>query len=193
MFSCNRKGMSMSQINTTKLVVIFLSFFASAAAYSQAIYRSTSGHIVATGLRNSQRVFIESHQSLVSLNYQNMSFAIRVDMKKLDTGIDSLNRLLRSGTGKIASFEGKAALNGINLSDHPQRSFDLLGNLTLNSVTKPVTFKATLTHLESSDNNVCLLSASGAISLRDFNVQLTDFADGINIEIVQVALRKQSK
>lgn len=193
MFSCKRKGKSMSRINTTKVVLIILCFGATVPAYSQTIYRSTSGHIVATGLRNSQRVFVESHQSLVSLNYQNMSVAIRVDLKKLDTGVDSLNRLLRSGSGKPVTFEGKAALNNINLSDHSQRPFDLTGNLTLNSVTKPMLFKATITHLESFDNNVCLLSASGAISLRDFNLQLMGFSDGINIEIVQVALRKQPK
>lgn len=161
--------------------------------YSQTTYRSTSGHVVATGLQNSQRVFAESHQSLVSLNYETMSVAIRIDLKTLDTGIDSLNGLLRSGSGKLASFEGKSSINGVNPSDHPQRSFDFTGNLTLNSVTKPMVFKATLTHLESSDNKVCLLSASGAISLRDFNLQLSGFSNDINVEIVRVALRKLPK
>jgi polyisoprenoid-binding protein YceI len=184
----------MFRINTTKFFLVILSSLVGfAPAHSQIIYKSTSGHIIATGIRNSQRVFVESHQSIVTFNYQAMTVVVQADLRFLETGIDFLDKALRSGASKLASFEGKAAINDINLSGHPQRSFDLNGNLTLNLLTKPVRFKATLSHLASSDNNACLLSASSTIALRDFNLQLPGFSDGVNIEIVQVVLRRQSK
>lgn len=162
---------------------------------SQIIYKSTSGHIIATGMRSAQRVFVESHRSHVTFNYQTMTVAMQADLRFLETGIDSLDKASRSGATKLASFEGKAAINEINLSGHPLRSFDLNGNLTLNSVTKPVRFKATLSHLPSSENNACLLSASATIKLSDYNLQkqLAEYSDDVDLEIVQVVLRRQSK
>ncbi len=162
---------------------------------SQIIYKSTSGHIVATGVRNSERVFVESHQSLVMFNYQAMNVVVQADLRFLETGIDSLNKALQSGASKPVFFEGKMEMSTLNLQGHPQQPFDLGGNLTLNSMTKPVRFKGTLTHLSSSDNNACLFSASATIRLSDFNLQkqFAEYSDGVSIEIVQVVLRKQSR
>lgn len=118
-----------------------------------------------------------------------------IDLKSFDTGVDSLNRLLKSLSESVVRFKGKMGIDYINTRSHPPQSFDIVGNLTLNSVTKQVVFKATLTHLSNEYTIACMLSANTTLTLKDFNLNksLPGFSESLNVGIVQAVLRREGR
>ena len=164
-------------------------------AQQQVLYTTTSGHVVLVGEQDSNKIIGESHRAFISFNYQTAEIAATLNLKTLDTGIDTLNQLLQSLKGSEVKYKGKMGIDYIETKSHPPQTFDILGMLTLNSITKRVTFKATLTHLSNSNVFACLLTAGTTIKLLDFNIDPSaiHFSETLNIQIAQSVLRKDTR
>ena len=165
------------------------------SATSQVAYHTISGHVVVVGVHDSTRVIAESHKAIVILNYETAEIQAKIDLKTLDTGIDSLNAVLQSGSAKIATFNGKMGIDKVRTRNHPQQAFDIPGTMTINSISRPAILSAMLTHLSNSNTIACMLSATLTVRLSDFDLQnqLAGYRNSISIQIAQSVLRRASE
>lgn len=165
------------------------------SAEGQVTYSTINGHVVVVGVRDSTKIIAESHKMTILFNYEAAEMKAKLDLNTFDTGIDSLNNFLLSGPEKVVTFNGKMGIKKIFTQSHPQQSFDIVGNLTLNAITIPIIFKATLTHLSNSNSIACMLTASSTIKLSDFSLHkvLPGFLESVDIQIVQAVLRRATE
>jgi hypothetical protein len=189
--------MATIKIKTWLIKILFLicTSITVSSAQGQILYTTTNGHVVVVAEQDSNRIIGESHKAFIVFNYQKAEIEAILNLKTLDTGIDTLNQLLQTLKESEVRYKGKLGIDYIETKSHPPQTFDILGMLTLNSVTKQVTFKATLTHLSNSSAFACLLTAGTTIKFVDFNIRqsVIDSSETINIQIVQSVLRKDMR
>ncbi len=179
----------------TKFLLLLCIIYTAVMAQEQSLYKTINGHIVVVGEQDSNKVIGESQKAIIVFNYQTAEITATLNLKTLDTGIDTLNQFLQSLKESEVKYKGKLGLDYIETKSHPPQTFDIVGMLTLNSVTKRVTWKATLTHLSNTSAYACLLTAGTTIKFTDFDIDgaTLNFSESLNVQIVQSVLRKDSR
>jgi len=176
---------------TRILILSFTFIFGNVTAQNS--YKTLEGHIVFIGVVDNKQVMAESHELSIRLDYKTKEVSGRLDLKSLDTGIDSLNKWIRDREEPLlVSLSGVIPVEDFISQSHSPVKFKWPVQVTVANVNYDITFDAVLTHFNGGTAYACLLSASGKmkvsqLSLGDKAIKLTE---QLSVQFTQVILRK---
>ncbi|MEZ5024630.1 MAG: hypothetical protein R2728_15490 [Chitinophagales bacterium] len=153
-------------------------------------YRSVEGHIVISSTYCGETVLAESHQLNLFLDYSSKKFSGKLDLKTLDTGIDSLNILLDSLMTKQILFYGFIPDDDFIDWEHLVREFAIPVTLEINGERLIQTLNIALNHFNNSNNFACLLSGVMELDISNMENQIKGLDNKIEVNFTQVLMRK---
>lgn len=175
-----------------KIILIPAILFAFAyKTYAQNMYATNDGHLLITGLYQNEDILMESHQLKLFLNYKTKDFTGKLDIRTLLTGVDSLDSVNRTKPQLIVQFTGNIPDDDFITWNHPKLKIKVPVKVTINKIEKELTMNATLEHFKASTNYVCSLTGSVNMDVSEFNVSISEFSDLINVQFLQLLLRRK--
>lgn len=175
--------------------IIFIVFivFVVKSAVAQYTYSTNVGHVIITGLYNGKNLMAESHKLNLILNYKTKDFSGKLNIRTIQTGIDSLDTLNNTELPLIIQFKGTIPNDDFIARDHPQLKIKTPVKITINNIEKQVIMNAVLDHYKASSQYVCNLTGSMDLELSEFDICLDGLNDIINIQFVQLLLRRKEQ
>lgn len=170
----------------------YLSFFAALLVIGVAnaqVYQAKNGLITVSGTYKGATVVAESRQLHVFINYDRAEMNMHVSIPLLRTGNDSLNTLLQALAGNELLFHGRFGSDHVHTKAHPKLQQKLNGTITLNHVTRPFSYTATLEHVASGTVS-CVLTGDFMLDLLQFGVPVLPGENKVVIGFRELLLRK---
>jgi hypothetical protein len=175
-----------------KISLLFiLTVFSASTLYGQTLYRTYAGHLIVAGKYRDVPLKSESHAMYMLINYETAEIEIYLDLKTLISNHDSLNKTLLGGGDKLLIFKGKMQIPFVNTQGHPRQKFPVDGSLSINDITHPFVFEATLVHLEG-DNLACSLSGEFVFYLDSFFPKMLNegFDNHVHVKFWEIILER---
>lgn len=149
----------MIRTNVIGFILLFAAQVAAQSASGQDTYRSKDGSLSVTSVYQGQILTAHSKQVQVSLDYETSAFVFRLALADLHTGVDSLDRKLRSQTTAFV-LKGNFSLSEIRTTQHPPQDFVLTGKLeTSQGRITEITGTGRLEHIDGGEEMACELAA----------------------------------
>lgn len=175
-----------------KKFILFVSFLIASCFSSAQLYQTKTGLITISGLYKGNAVVAESRQLHMNLNYDKAEISMHVAVPFLVTENDTLNKLLQKMAGIELSFHGIMNGNHVHTKPHPKLQQQVSGTVTVNKVTRPFKYAATLEHFPSG-NISCVLSGSFKLNLLDFGIATLPGENNVAIQFRELLLKKANE
>lgn len=159
--------------------------------YAQPIYATNQGHVLISGMNQDKNILAESHLLKFLINYKTKEFEGKLDVRNIQTGEDSLDNIIAKLPELTVQFNGIIPDDNFITWNHPKIKIKVPVKVKLNKVEKELVMNATLEHFKSSTNYVCSLTGSLEMDISQFNIQATSIANMVNIQFLQLLLRRK--
>jgi len=183
----------LSGLSGRKLIYIITFFALANELPAQNIYITNDGHVLITSLYQKENILIESHKLKLFLNYKTKDFTGTLDIRTLQTGVDSLDSINKTKPPFIVQFTGNIPDDDFITWNHPKLKMKVPVKVMINKIEKEIIMNATLEHFKASRNYVCSLTGSFDMNISQFNVKAEAFADSIKVQFLQLLLRRQEQ
>lgn len=125
----------------------------------------------------------------MTLDYETTEIIIRFYLNTLNFNSDTLNNLVQSSLKEIV-FKGAFSLDYINTEGHTPLDFKVEGLLEAGNTKRIVEGKGELHHVDGSNNFACMLGMKMYLNLKDYNIEIPNLENEIEVIITQALLRK---
>ncbi len=173
------------------LLILTISMAAWSAAFAQDVYYTKSATLKLNGELNGHALQLDTRQLGVMLDYETTEMIIRFPLNSLKSGIDSLDRLLKSSALEVV-FDGTLSLEYINTENHPPLKFTAEGWLTVGNSKTLITGEGELHHIDDVGQIACMMGMTMHLNLKDLNLQnpLPGMKDDFEAVITQAVLQR---
>lgn len=161
------------------------------SVHAQPVYSTNQGHVLITGMAHDKTILAESHLLKFLINYRTKEFEGKLDIKTIQTGVDSLDSVIEKFPELSIQFNGTIPDDNFITWNHPKIKIRVPVKVKLNKIEKELVMNATLEHFKSSTNFVCSLTGSLEMDITQFNIQSGAIANVINIQFLQLLLRRK--
>ena len=173
---------------TTLLLISFIILMGNVMAQND-IYYTRSATLQINGEFEGKRLFGKTQELGVALDYETTDIIIRFYLNTLNFNVDTLNNLLQSSLKEIV-FKGSFSLDYINTEGHPPLDFTVEGLLQAGNTKRIVEGKGELHHINGEENFACMLGMKIYLNLKDYNIEIQNLEDEIEVIITQALLKK---
>ena len=175
----------------TGLVAIWVMCFLFMGISSAAqVYQTQAGTFLASGKYKGAGVMAISNHLFMHLNYDKAEMHLRLMIPSLITENDSVNELLHNLEGRELAFFGKMNIGFIQTKSHPRQKFATQGMLTINGISRALSFNSVLQHFPRGSAS-CILSGDFVVNLSEFNVSnLLPGEEKVTVKFNQIVLKK---
>lgn len=175
-----------------KLVFALISLLVVSITLPAQVYQIKNGVITVSGKYKGYALRAESRQLHMNLNYDRAEINMHVAIPFLVTENDTLNQLLAGIAGTELFFQGKLNSNHIHTMPHQKLAQQVSGTLTLNNVSQPFSYPATLEHFPSG-NISCVLTGSFPLDLLRFGIPAITGEDKVTVNFKVLLLKKSGE
>ncbi|MFQ5447151.1 MAG: hypothetical protein ACE5FF_09460 [Saprospiraceae bacterium] len=160
-------------------------------ALAQDIYYTRDATLTLNGESNGRALKLQTRQLGVRLDYETAYMIIRFPVSSLESGVDSVNQLLRKSTTEVV-FDGKLSLEYIKTENHPPLKFTSEGWLTIGDSKTLITGKGELLHIDDASKIACMLGMTLHLDFQDLKLPppLPGLESAFEAVIKQAVLRK---
>jgi hypothetical protein len=161
------------------------------SAIAQDVYYTKSATLKLNGELDGKALQLDTRQLGVMLDYETTEIIIRFPLSSLKSGIDSLDRLIKSSPAEVV-FDGSLSLEYINTENHPPLKFTAEGWLTVDKSKKLVTGEGELHHLDDAGQIACMMGMTLPLNLKDLGLRnpVPGLKDDFEAVITQAVLKK---
>jgi len=173
------------------LLILTISIIAWGAGHSQDVYYTKSATLKLNGALDGKALQLDTRQLGVMLDYETTEMIIRFPLNSLKSGIDSLDRLIKSSALE-AVFDGTLSLEYINTKNHPPLKFTTEGWLTVGNSKNLITGAGELHHLDDAGQIACMMGMTMHLNLKNLNLRnpVPGLKDDFEAVITQAVLKK---
>ena len=180
--------------NDMKKIIYIITFLVIANELpAQNMYATNDGHVLITSLYQKEKILIESHKLQLFLNYRTKDFSGTLDIRTLQTGVDTLDSINKAKPPFVVQFTGTIPDNDFIAWDHPKLKIKVPVKVIINKIEREIIMNATLEHFTASTNYVCSLTGSLDMDISQFNIKAEAFDDSINVQFLQLLLRRKEQ
>lgn len=180
----------------SSISILFLSFlFGNMAsplfAQDQGMYRTVDGQVQVNGKGGDVGISATSNELFVRLDHETGELFIRLDQSSLQTGDDSLDRLIDSLAGPPIIFEGSLKRGGFDPRHcYSPTPLKIQGSLKYKGMEKDLTATGSFESRFSNDRIPCMLEIAMEIELEEADEPgfLPGFEENVRIHILQAIL-----
>lgn len=172
-----------------KQLLALISLLAVSITLPAQVYQTKNGVITVSGIYKGSMLRAESRQLHMNLNYDRAEINMHVAIPFLATENDTLNRLLAGIAGTELFFHGKLNSNHIHTMPHQIVAQQVSGTLSLNNVSQPFSYAATLEHFPSGIIS-CVLTGSFPLDLHRFGIPVFTGEDKVTVSFRVLLLKK---
>lgn len=148
-----------------------LLFSFSIASSAQDVYYTRNATITINTAIGGKIISFKSDELSARLDYETAEIIMRMPLKSLRSGVDSLDEKMMRTNGE-AVFDGKLGLEYINTENHPPMHFDLEGWLILDLEKHLISGKGQLHHNANSSEYACMLGLEMILNFEDLNIHI---------------------
>lgn len=171
------------------LLILILSFCSN--SFSQNLYRTTNGYVLATGLYNEIAFIAESHKLSINYNPRDKTINGEINFLSFNTGVPFIDSII-ADKPSIITIIGYIPVDFLTW-DHAEYNLDIPLEIKLNDIKINALSKIKFSHVDKSQY-ICVMEASFNLNLADFNLNVpVQFGSEINILFLQLILRKGGK
>ncbi|TAK35382.1 MAG: hypothetical protein EPO28_15000 [Saprospiraceae bacterium] len=158
---------------------------------AQNIYYTLDASLTLNGELGGEALKLQTRQLGIKLDYETAYMIIRFPVSSLESGVDSLDLLLRKSTTEVV-FDGKLSLEYIKTEDHPPLKFTSEGWLTIGSSKTLITGTGELLHIDDASKIACMLGMTAQLNFKDLKlpIPLPGLEGGFEAVIMQAVLKK---
>ena len=173
------------------LFIVTLILVSVPSSYAQNVYYTKSATLKLNGELDGKAFSLDSRQLGVMLDYETTEMIIRFPLNSLKSGVDSLDRLLKSSALE-AVFDGTLSLEYINTENHPPLKFTSEGWLTVGNSKTLIIGEGELHHLDDAGQIACMMGMTLHLNLKDLNLQnpVSGMKNDFEAVITQAVLKK---
>ncbi len=115
-----------------------------------------------------------------------------MNLRSILTTNDTLNNQIQNFSQQELHFTGKMKLDYVRTKTHPTQKFRVDGMLTINGISHPFSFMATLYHIANSGDIACKLSGQMMIDISKYipEVSFNHFDKRVALSFSQIVLRR---
>lgn len=171
-----------------QLITLITLLIISVALHAQ-VYQTKNGVITLSGTYQGNTVTAVSRQLHMNLNYDRAEINMHLSVPLLITENDTLNKLLAGMAGTTLSFHGTLNTNHVHTKPHPKIKQPVSGTITLNNVTRPFSYAATLEHFPAG-NISCVLTGNFTLDLLSFGIPALPGENKVAVSFKELLLKK---
>lgn len=172
--------------------VITILFFLTTITLQAQIFKTVFAKVLLSGLYDSVPVGGESHQMYILINYDKAQMDMKMNLRSIVTSDDTLTRQIQNYPVAEFHFAGKMKLDYVRTKTHPTQKFRVDGMLTINEITHPFSFMATLYHISNSGDIACKLSGQMMIDISKYIPEATfnHFDKNVILSFTQIVMKR---
>ncbi len=106
---------------------------------------------------------------------------------------DSLDSINRTNPPLFVQFTGNIPDDDFITWNHPKLKMKVPVKVVINKIEKEIIMNATVEHFKASPNYVCSLTGFLNMDVSQFNIKQEAFADSINVQFLQLLLRRKEQ
>ena len=176
----------MKKIN---LILILFTCLLGNAFTQNDIYYTRNASLKIHGEFNGENLHGSTKQLSISLDYETTEITIKLNINKIEFDVDSLNKLIVNNHSEI-ELKGTLSLEYINTDGHPPHKFNVEGWVDVNDEKMKISGTGELHHIDQSGNLACMLGMTMRLNLNDYNINVPQLENEIEIVIQQALLKK---
>jgi hypothetical protein len=170
------------------LLLLFI-FAGIVTAQTNDIYYTRNASLKINGKFNGERLTGYTKDLGIRLDYETTDIIIRFKMNTIKFSADTLNNILKSDLTEVV-FKGALSLDYINTDGHPPLDFTIEGIVDAGNVRNNIEGNGELQHVDDADDFACMLGMKIFLNLRDYNIEIPNLDDEVEIVIIQALLKK---
>ncbi len=120
---------------------------------------------------NGESLKLRTHELSVMLDYETAYIIIRFPVRSLQTGVDSLDAMLKGSTTEVV-FDGKLGIEYVNTEDHPPMKFTTEGWLAVGDSKTLITGGGELHHIGNTTTYACMLGLTMQLGFEELGLDL---------------------
>ena len=178
----------------TVIILLSLLAFQNVEAQSQDYYYTVDGVILMNGVLNDSAIIAKSKKVTVLLDYETAKFDLYFDIATVQTGIDSLDKLLAKQEGNFIEFEGKLGIEYVQTQSHAPQDFEVEGYLDCDYQCGVVQGKGRLEHIFGGTYS-CVLTLSFLLNKNQlpFIIPLKGLHNEFTVDVIQTILKRTNE
>lgn len=179
--------------NNFRLVSLLFLLLQGINLEAQEVYGTDNGIIHISMVKGEEVITAISKNLMVIINYDDASFKLRLDKSTLETGVDSIDKVLGKKIYDNIEFEGKLGIEQVKTEKHPPQDFDVNGYITCSPHNVAVIGKGHLEHIFGEFYS-CILNMTFYINPKEFDLEKTfgrDLTGDLKVEIIQSVLKRR--
>lgn len=163
-------------------------------AQNQDYYYTVDGAIIMNGVYKDSAIIAKSKKVTVLLDYETAEFRLYFDIATVQTGIDSLDKLLAQQERNFVEFEGNLGIEYVQTQSHGPQDFEVEGYLDCDYQCGLIQGKGRLEHI-FGDTYSCILTLSFLLNKNElpFPIPLVGLHDEFEVDVVQTILKRTSE
>lgn len=166
--------------------------FFSVLGYSQNIYRTLNGHVLANGSYKDSVFSVQSHKLTLEYNSGNKSINGNVGVQTFSSNILLIDSIISKQLAYI-NISGYIPVDFISWN-HSEYNIDVPLHIKFEKVEVEVPAKLKFSHAEQLSPHTCMLSANFDIRLSDFISNIPkQMNDTIKVQFLQLVLRSKKR
>jgi hypothetical protein len=173
-------------IPTLLLIVLFAGIV---EAQNNYIYYTRNATLKIEGEYNGERLTGYTKNLSISLDYETTDIFIRFKLNTVKFSADTLNDILKSDLSEVV-FKGALSLDYINTEGHPPLDFTIEGIVDAGNIRNNIEGKGELQHIDDADDFACMMGMKIFLNLQDYNIEIPNLNDEIQIIVIQALLKK---